>query len=155
MSSEMVKRSLQLFDDQIKQKTGGNSHSSKKNKNIKDGMKLISTNKQGVWKELRHLHKTYAIESKKKRKLKKKISTLEEYREKADKDHTKKNVKLLKQVSNVGKVKSVYCKKILEQHQRKLAKDLPQESREEPDSVFTDRDFDQFEQEYDYFQKLQ
>ncbi|ESO89011.1 hypothetical protein LOTGIDRAFT_228955 [Lottia gigantea] len=154
MSSDLVKRGLELFNDQI-ELPNERKAKEKKSRKVKDGMRLINSNKHGVWKQLRQLHVEQAHDTKKKKLLKKTKSRLEEYKDNQEKDHTKSNVKIFKQISSVGKIKSVYSKKIIEQHQRKLSKDMPKEMNEESDTVFTDRDFDKFEEEYDFFQKLQ
>ncbi|XP_013383345.1 active regulator of SIRT1-like [Lingula anatina] len=152
MSASLVRKGLELFKDDLE--TLQDSNSPKKGKSEKSdstsSRNLLGTNKKGVKKQKERLTQK-PNKNKVTIKGKKLKSVVEEYRKNKPKDNTTDNLYFLQLLSNSHKPHSSVVEKIMEQHRGKLAKDRPPEPVvKEEGSVFTDRDFDKFEEEYDW-----
>ncbi|GFO00599.1 active regulator of sirt1-like [Plakobranchus ocellatus] len=149
MSLDLVSRSLDLDlekdtnDQRKKQKNG-----SKRMPGSQNVTGLITTNRQGLRRELSKVErkqKKKAAEKKKKQKLK---SRIEKYQEEHGQDYTQSNVEALKLIADLGKVSSDIAEKILYQHPCRLSRDVKQKSKEDESTPFSEKDFEKFAQDY-------
>ncbi|PVD38509.1 hypothetical protein C0Q70_01124 [Pomacea canaliculata] len=131
------------MEDDLVAQIPGSSGSCKKRK-TKDAMKLIKTNRKGVWKELRKLQK------KEQQKVKNKLSMLS-FKSAVEKFQDDKSKELTRAYPDEVPVekKNVYSKKVLQYHMQNFNRRKAEEPKKEEKTVFTDRDFDRFEEEYD------
>ncbi|XP_041364469.1 active regulator of SIRT1-like [Gigantopelta aegis] len=145
MSSAIVKKCLELFKDDLKTET---PTSVKKKKKTVDAMKLISSKNTGTWKELRRLQKQQRSQRRKQTKQTK--SLIEIYQDRQHGDFTEHNISMLQKLSHAGKLKTNQAKMILEQNDRHRRRPKTEERKTEEKSIFTDKDFEKFEQEYNF-----
>ncbi|KAK7112077.1 active regulator of SIRT1-like [Littorina saxatilis] len=150
MSHSIVKQALQLVQEDLQTEGDEPSSSSKgKKRKIKNAMKLIKTDRKGVWKELRRLQKQEQEKIKSKFEKPNFKSSIEKFQE----DQVVLQAKKGQRPQATKAQPSKNAKKVFEHHlkhfnRRNASKELKQE---EETTVFTDKDFDKFEEEYDFF----
>ncbi|XP_046569611.1 active regulator of SIRT1-like [Haliotis rubra] len=125
MSAELVRKSLELFEDKFVKKDGKGK-----------AKKHNSTNRQGVQKQL--------PSNKKEKKTFR--SAIEKHQAESSKDHTAENIHLLKQLTDVAKTDETFTKKVFGYTDTKAS----HEPKEEESTVFTEADFEKFEKEYNF-----
>ncbi|XP_067670841.1 active regulator of SIRT1-like [Haliotis asinina] len=123
MSAELVRKSLELFEDNFVKKDGKGK-----------AKKHINTNRQGVQKQ----HPCS------KKKMKTFRSAIEKHRAESGKDHTADNIHLLQQLTDVAKTHGTFTKKVFGYTETNEPKE------EEESTVFTEADFEKFEKEYNF-----
>ncbi|XP_076871877.1 active regulator of SIRT1 [Brachyhypopomus gauderio] len=147
MSVSVVRRGLELLSNDLK--VGGKSQ--KKTKNCqKTMMDQISSNKQGVRKQIRQLQAhSQARKSKTTVKDKHVKNALEEYRKKQKKNQLDANLKYF--LGTSYRTQEKYTKKILQQNIGRLSRQQPEQPEKKPaqhTSVFTEEEFQKFQEEY-------
>ncbi|XP_066519736.1 ribosomal protein S19 binding protein 1 [Hoplias malabaricus] len=150
MSASIIRRGLELLSDDIK--VAGKSQK-KKNSQTKSVMDQISSNKQGVRKQIRLL-RTHGKAPKSKTTVKDKHikNALEEYRKKQKKNQLSSNLEYF--LGTSYKTQETHTKKILHQNTGRLSREQPDKKVVKPKekSVFTEEEFQKFQEEY--FSKL-
>ncbi|KAL5018330.1 hypothetical protein ScPMuIL_004052 [Solemya velum] len=146
MSASLVRQALALFEEDTPTE---DKHSSKKKK-TPDSSSFLGTNKQGVQKKRKLLREKQNRELVM-RKKKQTRSVVDEYLSSCPEDRTEENLYYLQKLSAHKTTPSGASETVLNHHRGKLAKDrtAPAEAQESL-SIFTDRDFDKFEEEYDF-----
>ncbi|ELU08119.1 hypothetical protein CAPTEDRAFT_192043 [Capitella teleta] len=111
-------------------------------------MKLISTNRSGVKKQLRRLK--MAAEREREVKRKQKLSKGDTFKLKVDKDHTDAALESIERLSCIASVGTTgIIEKVVEHQRGRLSKNIPEEVAPEPKTtMFTDDDFEKFQDEY-------
>ncbi|XP_076457913.1 uncharacterized protein LOC143291734 [Babylonia areolata] len=147
MSQPVLKQVLHLMQEDLN--PAGESSKGKKHK-TKNAMKLIKTSRKGVWKELRRLQKREQEHMKSKRDKRPDFkSSIEKYQEEQLVSKVKEKAASKPVVANPSHIKN--AQKVLEFHLRHSGQMKQETEKKEEGTVFTDRDFDKFEQEYDFF----
>lgn len=151
MSSSLVRRGLELFQEDVTESGGSSIKRRKKDlssSNRKDLLPLISSSPTGVKKQLKRLkgntprNKTTVKEMKMK-------SAFDKLSKHKTEDHTDSNVNFLLKMDRSRDRFSSHTNKIIEHCRGKLAKDNPlPETEQEETSVFTEEDFKSFEESY-------
>ncbi|KAG5278808.1 hypothetical protein AALO_G00102980 [Alosa alosa] len=148
MSASMVRRGLELLSEDLK-----DVHSGQKQKKRKAGASardLISSNRQGVSKQLRRLQGHQgAAKSKATVKDKRVKSAIDEYRKKQAKSHLSSNLQYFLGTSHSTKQSAT--QKIVNQNsgrQSRYRPDRPAVKPKEEKSIFTEDEFQQFQKEY-------
>ncbi|KAL3877511.1 hypothetical protein ACJMK2_035209 [Sinanodonta woodiana] len=139
MSNLLVRQCLALFEEDFKQE-----NVTPKRKKSNNPMKLISTKKWGVKKELQKL----------KTRPKKKTSTSKAYKTRKDEDYTDDCLCNLQRLSaNVASAQTIKAAEaVVEREKNRLSKNMKIEKKPKDEStVFTDRDFDGFEEDDSFF----
>ncbi|XP_076075048.1 uncharacterized protein LOC143046006 isoform X1 [Mytilus galloprovincialis] len=138
MSSSILKRSLELFNDEDDVGRGINDFSDVKS-NQKKMTKASSTRK---------------IDSEKGR-YKKKTNTKKKRHNKdvnrQTEDRTEKSIEFLQKLSKFNKTDSQTTKTILKYNKGRLSKNDEKMEPVDNSTVFSNTDFDKFEDEYDFF----
>ncbi|KAL8576701.1 hypothetical protein ACOMHN_025174 [Nucella lapillus] len=149
MSQSVLKEALQLMQEDLNP-TDVSTLQGKKRK-TKNAMKLISTSRNGVWKELRRVQKQEQDRLKRKRDKKPDFkSAIEKYREEQLVRRVTEKPSTSSAEMNPSYLKN--AKTVLEYHLKHQNRGKQTgETEEEESTVFTDRDFDKFEEEYDFF----
>ncbi|KAK3556721.1 hypothetical protein QTP70_015080 [Hemibagrus guttatus] len=151
MSISLLKRGLELLNEDLKVVTKGQ----KKKKSTKKAsvMDQISTNKQGVRKQIRRLQAHNTTRKNKATVKNKQIKdALEEYRKKQKKSHLDSNLQYF--LGNSYKMQESCTKKIVQQNTGRLSRHQPEKpvKKQEKQSIFTEAEFQKFQEEY--FSKL-
>ncbi|XP_071107480.1 active regulator of SIRT1-like [Haliotis cracherodii] len=129
MSAELVRKSLELFEDTNFEKKDAKGKAKKQ----------CNTNKQGVQKQ----HQQHASKKKKKKAFR---SAIEKHQAESRKDHTADNIHLLQQLTDVAKTDETFTKKVFGYTETNTS----HEPKEEESTVFTEADFEKFEKEYNF-----
>ncbi|XP_060082259.1 active regulator of SIRT1-like [Ylistrum balloti] len=150
MSAAITQQCLQLFDDDL---VDGDGTSTSRSRVECKGSKTNS--KKGVQKRRQLLKKQQKRRQEENLIKKNKIfvkSTIEEFKQQQAEDLTNESLKRIQEMSRVCKTSSKVTHTIVQHNNGKLAKNIPTPvTQQESNTVFTDRDFDKFEQEYDFF----
>ncbi|KAK3591338.1 hypothetical protein CHS0354_028446 [Potamilus streckersoni] len=145
MSNFHVRQSLALFEEEFKQE-----NVTPKRKKSNDPMKLISTRKWGVKKELQKLK----TRQRKKTSTSSRSSLIEAYKTTKDADYTDDCLSILQRLSaEAGSTQTTKAAEaVVEREKCRLSKNMRIEKKPKDEStVFTDRDFDRFEEEDNFF----
>jgi len=147
----MLRRGLELLNEDLKDVNSGPSKQKKKKKagtTVKD---LVSTNRDGVRKQLRLLQQGRGTGKKSKATVKDKRvrSAIDEYRKKQTKSHLSSNLKYFLGTDHAAKQSAT--QKILNHNAGRQSRHRPdgrvRKPREEK-SVFTEDEFQAFQKEY-------
>ncbi|XP_026869418.1 active regulator of SIRT1 isoform X1 [Electrophorus electricus] len=146
MSISVIRRGLELLSNDIKD--GGKSQ--KKSCQKTTLMDQISSNKQGVRKQIRQLQAhSQARKSKVTVKNKNVKNALEEYRKKQKKSQLSANLEYFLGTSYV--TQEHHTKKIQQQNTGRLSRHQPEQPVRKPaqeKSIFTEEEFQKFQKEY-------
>lgn len=139
MSKALLKKSLEMFKDDLQSEVG----SSSKKKKSSDPMKKITTNRKGVRKALQRLKQREQKDRLLQLNNKRQRTAADDYADMQDYDMTEENITQIQRLSAVSKTTKFASEKILEYHRGKLAKDRPPEEEKapEPKSVLFDDDW--------------
>ncbi|XP_060774828.1 ribosomal protein S19 binding protein 1 [Neoarius graeffei] len=152
MSSSLLKRGLELFNEDPK--GAAKVHQKKKKKSTKKAsvMDQISTNKQGVRKRLRRVQGRKSRKNKVMVKDKRIRNALELYRKKQKKSQLDANLRYF--LKNSYKMEESCTKKIAEQSVGRQSRHKPEKpvKKREKRPIFTEAEFQKFQEEY--FSKL-
>ncbi|CAH1794775.1 unnamed protein product [Owenia fusiformis] len=148
MSASLVRKGLELFKDDLMTEKEREKAKKRKKKSLEDPMKLISTKKSGVAKQLRHLKQQHAKKQQTTVKDKHIKSAIEEYKRKRNYDSTADNLYYMTKLKDPTHSKA---SETIYNHKRKKPIEKSQDSGKSERTLFTDRDFDTFEKEYDFF----
>merc|ERR1712212_564711 len=129
---DIIAKSLELDEEPSSTAT---SKKKKKKLTTANAMEHISTDRQGVWKQLRRLSKSHRKDVINKRKTKKKMSALEKYREYHDVDFTESNIEALQLITKQGKIAENIAEKILYKQPNRLARDIKKEEKPKEESI--------------------
>ncbi|XP_072538925.1 active regulator of SIRT1 [Salminus brasiliensis] len=147
MSASVVRRGLELLSDDIK--GAGSSQKKKQSSKKASLMAHISTNRQGVRKQIRHLQ-THGKTVKSKATVKDKHikNALEEYRKKQKKSQLSSNLKYF--LGTQYKTEEICTRKIQQQNSGRLSHHRPDKSvsKAQEESIFTEEEFQKFQEEY-------
>ncbi|KAG7326872.1 hypothetical protein KOW79_010273 [Hemibagrus wyckioides] len=151
MSISLLKRGLELLNEDLKGVTKGQKRKSTKKVSVMD---QISTNKQGVRKQIRRLQAHNTTRKNKATVKNKQIKdALEEYRKKQKKSHLDSNLQYF--LGSSYKMQESCSKKIVQQNtgrQSRHQTEKPVKKQEKKQSIFTEAEFQKFQEEY--FSKL-
>ncbi|XP_076583629.1 active regulator of SIRT1 [Chaetodon auriga] len=151
MSASLIRRGLELLSDDIKD-------ASKKTKKKPQQqtpssatvMKLVSTKRQGVTKQVKRLQGRQGPGKSKATVKDKRIrSAVEEFRKKQGKSHMSANLKYFMETGY--KATDSDTSKILNHNSGRQSRnrpDRPTKKSKEPESLFTEKEFQQFQKEY-------
>ncbi|OWF52083.1 active regulator of SIRT1-like [Mizuhopecten yessoensis] len=149
MSAAVTQQYLQLFDDDLFD--GDVAATSRRPVNCKSN----GTSKKGVQKRRKQMKKQQKRRQEENLVMKNKLfvkSTVEKYKLQQSEDLTIDSLRKIQEISRVCKTLSKVTQAVVDQNRGRLAKDNPPpEITQQTGTVFTDRDFDKFEQEYDFF----
>ncbi|XP_062403101.1 ribosomal protein S19 binding protein 1 [Sardina pilchardus] len=148
MSASMVRRGLELLSGDIKDVHSGPKH--KKRKAGASARDLISSNRQGVSKQLRRLQGQHgAAKSKTTVKDKHVKSAIDEYRKKQAKSHLSANLQYF--LGSSCSTKQSATQKIVNQNSGRQSRhwpDRPVVKPKQEKSIFSEEEFQQFQKEY-------
>ncbi|KAM8772267.1 ribosomal protein S19 binding protein 1 [Acanthopagrus latus] len=151
MSASLIRRGLELLSDDVKDA----SKAKKKQKQQQTpssatAMKLVSTNRQGVTKQVKRLQGRLGPGKSKATVKDKRIkSAVEEFRKKQGKSHLSDNLKYFLETGY--KATDSATLKILNHNTGRQSRDRPErpaKKAKEPESLFTEEEFQQFQKEY-------
>ncbi|XP_030638440.1 active regulator of SIRT1 [Chanos chanos] len=149
MSASLIRRGLELLSDDIKD-TGKDKKKKGKSTQKVQIMDLISSNREGVCKQVRRLQgRSGAGKSKATVKNKHIRSALDEYRKKQKKSHLGSNLEYF--LGAKEKTQENNTKKILLQNSGRQSRnqpDVPVKKPQEEKSLFTEEQFQKFQKEY-------
>ncbi|KAF7711190.1 ribosomal protein S19 binding protein 1 [Silurus meridionalis] len=146
MSISVLKRGLELLNEDLKGTTKGQK---KKNPKKTSVMDQISTNKQGVKKQIRRLQANNKTRKNKATVKDKQIrNALEEYQKKQKKSQLSSNLEYFLESS--CKTQDSCTKKIVQQNVGRQSRYHPEKpvKKQEKQSIFTEAEFQKFQQEY-------
>ncbi|XP_006636902.2 active regulator of SIRT1 [Lepisosteus oculatus] len=153
MSASLIRRGLELLNDDLKGESSDGKRRSQKKADVAPGtsvMDRIRSDKQGVTRQVRRLRgRPGPGKSRATVKDKRIKSAVEEYLKKQSSSHLKRNLKYF--LGKGFKAEESVTGKILSQHQGRQARDRPPspaKKKEEKRSVFTEAEFEQFQKEY-------
>ncbi|XP_014873521.1 active regulator of SIRT1 [Poecilia latipinna] len=148
MSASLIRRGLELLNDDIK-----DSSRVKKKKQTPSSaavMNLVSTNRQGVTKQVKRLQGRLGPGKSKATVKDKRIrSAVEDFRKKQPKSQLDANLKYF--LESAGKAEAFDTKKILRHSRGRQSRnrpDKPVKTSREAQSLFTEEEFQQFQREY-------
>ncbi|XP_069123783.1 active regulator of SIRT1-like [Argopecten irradians] len=148
MSAAITQQCLHMFDDDF---DDGKTKKTRTKGTIAD----LGTSKKGVQKRRQQLKKHQKRRQEENKSMKNKLfvkSTIEEYKQQQAEDWTDDSINRIQEMSKVCKTSSKITQAIVAQNRGRLSKNNPlPEAEQESSTVFTDRDFDKFEKEYDFF----
>ncbi|KAB5584520.1 hypothetical protein PHYPO_G00108490 [Pangasianodon hypophthalmus] len=146
MSISVLKRGLELLNEDLKGVAKGQKKKSTKKASMMD---QISTNKQGVRKQIRRLQ-THNTARKNKATVKDKQlrNALEEYRKKQKKSQLSSNMQYF--LGTSYKMQESCAKKIVQQNVGRQSRHQPEKpvKKQEKQSIFTEAEFQKFQEEY-------
>ncbi|XP_033757125.1 active regulator of SIRT1-like [Pecten maximus] len=149
MSAAITQQCLQMFDDDL---VDDDLISTSRSRGKSKG---LGTSKKGVQKRRKLLKKQQKRRQEENLVMKNRTfvkSVIEEYKQQQAEDWTDDSVNRIQEMSKVCKTSPKVTQAIVEQSRGRLARNNPlPEAEQEPGTVFTDRDFDKFEKEYDFF----
>lgn len=148
MSASMVRRGLELLNEDIKDVNSGSKH--KKRKTGPSARDLISSNRQGVRKQLRRLQGHQGAQKSKATVKDKHVkSAIDEYRRKQTKSQLRANLQYFLGTNSAAKQSST--QKIVNQNsgrQSRFQPDRPVVKPKEEKSIFSEDEFQAFQKEY-------
>ncbi|XP_051240385.1 ribosomal protein S19 binding protein 1 [Dicentrarchus labrax] len=149
MSASLVRRGLELLRDDIKDASKGKK---KKQQTPSSAtvMKLVSTKREGVTKQVKRLQGRLGPGKSKATVKDKRIkSAVEEFRKKQGKSHLSDNLKYFMETGY--KATDSDTLKILSHNSGRQSRNRPDQTAKkakEPQSLFTEEEFQQFQKEY-------
>ncbi|XP_072240750.1 active regulator of SIRT1 [Leuresthes tenuis] len=149
MSASLIRRGLELLSDDIKDVS---KEKKKKQKTPSSAtvMELVSTKRQGVTRQVKRLQGRLGPGKSKATVKDKRIkSAVEEFRKKQGKSHLSANLKYF--MENSCKATDSDTMKILSHNSGRQSRnhpDRPAKKAKEPQSLFTEEEFQQFQIEY-------
>ncbi|XP_067087926.1 ribosomal protein S19 binding protein 1 [Osmerus mordax] len=152
MSASMIRRGLELLSNDIKDTSKKQKGQSKKTQTPGKAkvMDLVGTNRQGVSKQVRRLQGRLGTGKAKTTVKDKRIkSAVEEFKKKQPKSQLSKNLSLF--LGTGYKTTESDTKKIFNQHSGRQSRYHPDphvKKAPEPESAFTEEEFQQFQKEY-------
>ncbi|XP_061078081.1 ribosomal protein S19 binding protein 1 [Conger conger] len=157
MSASIIRRGLELLSDDIKGVPGNKKQKAKKMRSVNqaggrgDGvMDQISSNRQGVTRQVRRLQgRLGSGKSKATVKDKRIKSAVDEFRKKQKRSQLSKNLRYFMGVAY--KAEQSHTQKILVHNEGRQARnrpDRPVRKQKEERSLFTEEQFQQFQKEY-------
>ncbi|XP_062292690.1 ribosomal protein S19 binding protein 1 [Scomber scombrus] len=155
MSASLIRRGLELLSDDIKNVSKGKKKKTtqqqqKKTPSSATVMDLVSTKRQGVTKQVKRLQGRLGPGKSKATVKDKRIkSAVEEFRKKQGKNQMSSNLKYF--METTCKATDSDTLKILSHHTGRQSRNRPEKlakKAKEPESLFTEEDFQQFQKEY-------
>ncbi|XP_010737374.3 active regulator of SIRT1 [Larimichthys crocea] len=157
MSASLIRRGLELLGDDIKDaskvKNKNNNNKKKKKHQTPSSatvMELVSTKRQGVTKQVKRLQGRLGPGKSKATVKDKRIkSAVEEFRKKQRKSHMSDNLKYFMRTGY--KATDSDTMKILSHNSGRQSRNRPErpgKKAKEPESLFTEEEFQQFQKEY-------
>jgi len=151
MSASLIRRGLELLNDDIKD--GSKVKKKKQQQQTPSSttvMELVSTNRQGVTKQVKRLQGRLGPGKSKATVKDKRIkSAVEEFRKKQGKNHMSTNLKYFMETS--CKATDSDTLKIQAHNSGRQSRNRPDQTAKkakEPQSLFTEEEFQQFQKEY-------
>ncbi|XP_062242949.1 ribosomal protein S19 binding protein 1 [Platichthys flesus] len=152
MSASLLRRGLELLSHDIKDVNKGKKKKRKQQPTPSSAtvMDLVSTKRQGVTKQVKLLQGRQGHGKSKATVKNKRIkSAVEEFRKKQGKSHMQANLKYF--LGTISKTTDSDTLKILNHNTGRQSRDHPERPAKEPkpvESVFTEKEFQQFQKEY-------
>ncbi|KAM4585307.1 active regulator of SIRT1 [Odontesthes bonariensis] len=151
MSASLIRRGLELLSDDIKDVSKEKKKKQKqKTPSSATVMELVSTKRQGVTRQVKRLQGRLGPGKSKATVKDKRIkSAVEEFRKKQGKSHLSANLKYF--MENGCKATDSDTMKILSHNSGRQSRnhpDRPAKKAKEPQSLFTEEEFRQFQMEY-------
>lgn len=155
MSASLIRRGLELFSDDIKdaskvKKKKKQQQQQQQTPSSATVMELVSTKRQGVTKQVKRLQGRLGPGKSKATVKDKRIkSAVEEFRKKQGKSHLSDNLKYFMETG--CKATDSDTSKILSHNSGRQSRnhpDRPAKKAKEPESLFTEEEFQQFQKEY-------
>ncbi|XP_029978648.1 active regulator of SIRT1 [Sphaeramia orbicularis] len=149
MSAALIRRGLELLSDDIKDasKVQKKKQSTPNSASV---MELVSTKRQGVTKQVKRLQGRLGPGKSKATVKDKRIrSAVDEFRKKQKKSQMSVNLRYF--MANVSKATDSDTLKILNHHPGRQSRNRPErptKKSKEPQSLFTEEEFQQFQKEY-------
>ncbi|XP_017336220.1 ribosomal protein S19 binding protein 1 [Ictalurus punctatus] len=146
MSISLLRRGLELLNEDLKGVAKGPKKKCTKKASVMD---QISTNKQGVRKQLRRLQPHNTTRKNKATVKDKQIrNALEEYRKKQKKSQLNSNLQYF--LGNSYKMQTSCTQKIVHQNVGRQSRHQPEKpvKKQEKQSIFTEAEFQKFQEEY-------
>nr|XP_046229205.1 ribosomal protein S19 binding protein 1 [Scatophagus argus] len=149
MSASLIRRGLELLSDDIKD-AGKAKKKQQKTPNSATVMELVSTKRQGVTRQVKRLQGRLGPGKSKATVKDKRIkSAVEEFRKKQRKSHMSDNLKYFMETS--CRATNSDTLKILRHNSGRQSRNRPEQPAKkpkEPESLFTEEEFQQFQKEY-------
>ncbi|XP_071360255.1 active regulator of SIRT1 [Trachinotus anak] len=150
MSASLVRRGLELLSDDIKDVGKVKKKKKQQTPSSATVMELVSTKRQGVTKQVKRLQGRLGPGKSKATVKDKRIkSAVEEFRKKQGKSHMSANLKYF--MGTGYKTTDSDTLKILSHNSGRQSRNRPERSAKkpkEPQSLFTEEEFQQFQKEY-------
>lgn len=149
MSASLIRRGLELFDDDFKDASKVKKKKKQQTPSSATVMELVSTKRQGVTKQVKRLQGLGPGKSKATVKDKKIKSAVEEFKKKQGKSQMSANLKYF--MDTDCKAEKSDTSKILNHNlgrQSRNRRESLQRKTKEPESLFTEEEFQQFQKEY-------
>ncbi|XP_061587495.1 ribosomal protein S19 binding protein 1 [Cololabis saira] len=146
MSASLVRRGLELLSDDIKDVSKKKKHQTPSSAKVMD---LVSTKRQGVTRQVKRLQGRLGPGKSKATVKDKRIkSAVEEFRKNQGKSHLSANLEYF--MKTTRRTSDSDTKKILSYNSGRQSRNLPDVpmKTKEPESVFTEEEFQQFQKEY-------
>ncbi|XP_008429620.1 active regulator of SIRT1 [Poecilia reticulata] len=147
MSASLIRRGLELLNDDIKDISQVKKKQTPSSAAVMD---LVSTNRQGVTKQVKRLQGRLGPGKSKATVKDKRIrSAVEDFRKKQRKSHLDANLKYF--LETAGKAEASDTKKILGHSRGRQSRNRPDKpviKSREAQSLFTEEEFQQFQREY-------
>ncbi|CAG5928800.1 unnamed protein product [Menidia menidia] len=148
MSASLIRRGLELLNDDFKDSSKGKKK--KQTPSSAKVMDLVSTKRQGVTRQKKRLQGRQGPGRSKATVKDKKIkSAVEEFRKKKEKSHLSTNLKYF--METTCKATDSDTMKIINHNsgrQSRHQRERPVKKAKEPQSLFTEEEFQQFQKEY-------
>lgn len=146
----MIRRGLELLSNDLKAASKKQTSQAKKTPGKAKVMDLVSTNRQGVSKQVRRLQGRIGTGKSKTTVKDKRIkSAVEEFKKKQGKSHLSNNLNYF--LATSFKATESDTQKILNQNSGRQSRNRPDvhvKKAPEPESVFTEEEFQQFQKEF-------
>jgi len=150
MSASLIRRGLELLNDDIKNVSKGKKKKQQQTPSSATVMELVSTKRQGVTKQVKRLQGRLGPGKSKATVKDKRIkSAVEEFRKKQGKNQMSTNLKYFMESS--CKATDSDTLKIVSHNSGRQSRnrpDQPAKKTKEPQSLFTEEEFQQFQKEY-------
>ncbi|XP_015229486.1 ribosomal protein S19 binding protein 1 [Cyprinodon tularosa] len=150
MSVSLIRRGLELLNDDIKDGSGVKNKKKQKTPSSAAAMDLVSTKRQGITRQIKRLQGRLGP-GKSKATVKDKWirSAVEDFRKNQPKSQMSANLKYF--LDTTCKATASDTMKILNHNKGRQSRDRPDKpvkQTKEPESVFTEEEFQQFQKEY-------
>ncbi|XP_003976860.1 active regulator of SIRT1 [Takifugu rubripes] len=149
MSTSLIRRGLELFNDDFKDEVKAHKKQQQTPSSAKV-MELVSTNRQGVSKQVKRLQgRLGSGKSKATVKDKRIKSAVEEFRKKQKKSNMSANLQyFMETCCKASDSDTLKIQRYNSGRQSRNKRDRPKKAAKKQESVFTEEEFQQFQKEY-------